>query len=99
MWDVINIVVPKVKSHWMNLAYSMDYGISAVRGFESDGGGLTNETCYELFEDWLTTERGCTPKTWKTLLHRIKRVDELSLAAEEIKQQLVEQIKQQLAEQ
>ena len=90
MWDVINIVVPKVRSHWIDLAYSMDYGISAVRGFERDGRRI-NEWCYELFEDWLTTEHGCTPKTWKTLLHRIKRVDKLSLAAEEIKQQLAEQ--------
>ena len=89
MWDVMNIVIPKVKPHWVKLAYSMLYDISAVQGFERDGRCL-EEQCRKLFEDWLTTEHDCIPKTWQTLLHQIKRVDELSLAAEEIKQQLAE---------
>ena len=61
MWDLINLVIPKVKASWINL---------------------------ELFEDWLTTGHGCTPKTWQTLLQRIKRVNGLTAAANEIKEQL-----------
>ena len=37
MWDLINIVIPKVKAGWVNLASSMGYGVNAVRGFEGDG--------------------------------------------------------------
>ena len=96
-WDLMNIVIPKVKPHWIKLAYSMEYDVSAVKGFEGDGRNLDAQ-CYKLFEDWVSTGHGCTPKTWQTLLHRIERVDELSVAAEEIKQQLAEQIKQQLVE-
>ena len=71
----------------------MGYGISAVKG---GGGRDLDKWCFELFENWLTTECDCTPKTWQILLHQIKQFDELPLAAEEIKQQLAEQMKQQL---
>ena len=87
MWDLINLVIPKVKASWINLAYSMDYSVNAVRGFEGNGRSL-DEQCRKLFEDWLTTKHGCTPKTWQTLLQRIKRVDGLTAAADEIKEQL-----------
>ena len=87
MWDLINLVMPKVKSSWVNLAYSMGYGVNDVRGFEGDGRN-SDEQCRKLFEDWLTTGHGCTPKTWQTLLQQIKRVNDLTAAADEIKEQL-----------
>ena len=87
MWDLINLVIPKVKASWINLAYSMGYSVNAVRGFEGDGRSL-DEQCRKLFEDWLTTGHGCTPKTWQTLLQRIKRVNGLTVAADEIMEQL-----------
>ena len=88
MWDLINIVIPKVKASWENLAYSMNYDVAAVRGFERDGRSL-DEQCRKLFEDWLTTGQGCTPKTWQTLLQRIKRVNNLTAAVEEIEKELM----------
>ena len=87
MWDLIDLVIPKVKASWVNLAYSMGYSVNAVRGFKEDGRN-SDEQCCQLFEDWLTTEHGCTPKTWQTLLQRIKRVNGLTAAADEIKEQL-----------
>ena len=88
MWDLINIVIPKVKASWVELAYSMGYSINAVRGFKEDGRD-SDEKCCQLFEDWLTTGRGCTPKTWQTLLQRIKQINELTAAAEEIEKELI----------
>lgn len=87
MWDLISIVIPIVKACWVKLAYSMGYEISNVRGFEGDGKDL-EERCQKLFEDWLTTDHGCTPKTWEKLLERIKAIDELKAAAEEIEEKL-----------
>ena len=94
---MVKIVIPKVKSHWVELAYSMGYDIYDVEGFEIGCSSLAMQ-CRELFEDWLSTDNGCTPKTWQTLFHRIEQVDELSAAAEEIKRRLIEQVKQKLAE-
>ena len=90
---MIKIVIPKVKPYWVELAYSMGYGIYQVEGFEGGYRSLTMQ-CRELFEDWLSTDNGCTPKTWQTLFHRIEQVDDLSVAAEEIKRQLIELVKQ-----
>ena len=87
MWALIKIVIPKVKPRWENLAYSMGYSVNAVRGFERDGRN-SEEQCRKLFEDWLTTGHGCTPKTWQKLLQRIKQVDDLTAAVEEIEKEL-----------
>ena len=62
MWKLIKIVRPKVKAYWEILAHSMGYNVYDVEGWERDGKDL-NERCYKLFKDWLTTGRGCTPKT------------------------------------
>lgn len=83
MWDLISIVIPKVKVHWKILAYSMGYGIHDIKGLEGDGKDL-HEQCYKLFENWLSTGYGCTPKTWEKLLERIIAVDKLNAAAKEI---------------
>ena len=83
MWDLISIVTPKVKAYWQNLAYSMDYSVYDVKAWESDGKD-SSEQCKKLFETWLTGESSCTPKTWKTLLKRIKAVGALSAAAIDI---------------
>ena len=87
IWDLVNLVIPKVKASWVKLAYSMGYSVNAVRGFERDGRN-SDEQCRKVFEDWLTTGDGCIPKTWQTLLQRIKRVDDLTSAADEIKEKL-----------
>ena len=63
------------------------YSVNAVRGFERDGRN-SEEQCRKVFEDWLTTGDGCIPKTWQKLLQRIKRVDDLTSAADEIKEKL-----------
>lgn len=87
MWDLINIVVPKVKASWKFLTYSMGYNIADVKAIQRASGN-SFECCQALFEDWLSTSRGCTPKTWKKLLEQIKAVSELSAAVEGIKKEL-----------
>ena len=79
MWDLIRIVIPEVKASWVNLAYSMGYSVNAVSGFEKDGRD-SGEQCRKLFENWLTTGQGCTPKTWQTLLDHLKQINELTAA-------------------
>ena len=81
------IVIPEVKAYWRDLAFSMEYKIREVKAMEKDSQDC-GERCSTLFEDWLDTNHGCTPKTWQNLLERIKDVDELAVAAKSIEQQL-----------
>ena len=83
MWDLIEIVIPKVKAEWTDVAYCMQYDPADVNGIENDFPNSAKR-CKKLFENWLATSKGITPKTWRTLLKCIGKVDELSAAAEEI---------------
>ena len=89
MDDLKKIVIPEVKAHWEDLAYSMKFKISQVEAIERDRDlrGL-DDRCTKLFVSWLTTDKGCKPKTWRKLLERIKEVNELYAAAEHIEKTL-----------
>lgn len=82
------IVTPLIKAEWENVAYSMGYGPSTVDAIEKEAIGKLERCCTKLFKDWLTTDHGCTPKTWKTLLERIKENENLVAAAEKILEKL-----------
>ena len=88
MWDIISIVIPRIKAKWEYVAYSMQYSISAIDAFASDSG----ESCLNLFKDWLSTSHGVTPKTWRTLLDRIKDVDGLQAEAQNIEKKIIEKL-------
>ena len=87
MWDLYKIVIPKVKAEWKDLAYSMEYNFVTVKAIAKDCSD-SEECCEKLFNDWLTTDHGTTPKTWSTLLQKIKDVDSLAVAVDDIKRQL-----------
>ena len=73
MWELINIVIPRVKAHWKDLAYCMRYD-SEVESFNKEGSDL-HERCEKLFKNWLDTSHGPTLKTYQTLLKYIKKVN------------------------
>ena len=87
MWELIKIVIPNVKAKWEYVAYSMEYNIATVMEIKKDCRD-DKECCETLFEDWLSTDHGAAPKTWSTLLQRIKDVDSLAAAVDDIKRQL-----------
>ena len=61
MWDLINIVIPKIKASWVNLAYCMGFDIDDVRGVEADSKD-SGDRCRKLFENWLAGPGAHTPK-------------------------------------
>ena len=44
--------------------------------------------CRALLEDWLSSDRGVKPKTWKNLLKAIEEVEELQPVLHEMKEGL-----------
>ena len=88
MYELIKIVIPKVKAHWQNLSYAMKYDIGEVDVFDKDGRDLEGG-CKFFFTNWITTGHGPTPKTYDTLLKYIKKVNELTAAHEEIEKELI----------
>ena len=86
IWELTEIVVPRVKNYWEDLAYVMTYN-SEVERFDQ-GGRNPEERCINLLANWLTTSHGPKPKTYQTLLKYIRKVDYLTAASEQIEREL-----------
>ena len=54
-----------------------------VKAVERSSANYPERCSRELFKDWLNTENGVGPKTWKVLLEQLKKV-ELADNVEEI---------------
>ena len=83
MDKVKEIIIPNVMAYWTDLAYAMKYSIQDVDGFDRNGRDL-QQRCENLITDWLKGKHGPTPKTYRTLLNYIKKVNLLTAAAEKI---------------
>ena len=88
MFELKQIVIPKIMAHWRDLAFAMRYDIADVDGFHKDGGDL-NERCEKLLSNWLVTDHAPKPKTYQTLLKYIKKIKELTAASEGIEKELI----------
>ena len=84
MADINNIVIPRIKAEWEDVAYALRYKIVIVNAIKEKHHDNPKKCCRELFIDWLSTSHGVSPKTWSTLLDKLKEVDDLSAAIKEI---------------
>ena len=89
MYELIEIVIPKIKAEWETLAYCMRYQPSDVKGFSGDSRNL-KQCCKELFTNWIETDHGPKPKTYQTLLNHIEKIKELAAASKAIKEELIQ---------
>ena len=92
MFELVEIVAPRVMAEWENLAYCMKYTIEDVAAFKKDASNL-KECCTNLFKDWLTTGHVPKPKTYQTLLKHIKKISSLTTASEVIERKLIEALR------
>ena len=81
MQELNKIVIPRIKSEWQDVAYSMGYKVHDVNAIERECRHVLKDCCQCLLSDWLTTRHH---PTWRKLLDYIKDVDDLASAAEEI---------------
>ena len=83
------IVVSKISANWEDVAYALDFEIHTVEFITSKHYGDPKKCCKELLKNWLITSNGVRPKSWSTLLSKLKDVEELAAASEEIMKELV----------
>ena len=88
MWELIKIVIPKIKVKWEDVAYRMRYEVHEVEAMKRESHDL-EECCMKLFTNWLKTNHPPTPKTWQTLLDHLKCVDDLTAVVEQIEKELI----------
>ena len=88
MADLNYIVIPRIKAEWEDVAYALHYKIVTVNAIKEKHNENPKKCCRELFIDWLLTNHGVGPKTWSTLLDKLKEVEGLSVATQEIIKEL-----------
>ena len=84
------LVIPKVSFCWKTIADYLEYPSAKRREIDERQRGDPDKCCAELMEDWLTSDRGVTPKTWCKLVPVLKDITELSSATHSIEQHLIE---------
>ena len=87
MADIIKIVIPRIQAEWEDVAYALHYKIATVKAIKANNDN-SKKCCQKLFVDWLSTDHGVGPKTWSTLLEKLKDVEDLAAATNEIKNEL-----------
>ena len=89
MFELTEIVAPKIMAEWESLAFCMRYTPADVAAFSKDAKN-SRECCRNLFNNWVTTDHGPKPKTYQTLLKHIKKINNLKAASEAIEKDLIE---------
>ena len=85
------LIIPEISYCWRIVADYLEYPVAMKKEIEERHRGDPRNCCAELMEDWLTSDRGVTPKSWHTLVSVIKEVRELSSSAISIKRCLLKE--------
>ena len=83
MADINKIVIPRIQADWERVAFALCYSIPKVKAIKENNQNLNN-CCLELFVDWLSTDHGAGPKTWSTLIEKLKEIEDLTAVTNEI---------------
>ncbi|XP_065910403.1 uncharacterized protein [Dysidea avara] len=88
-WIFTKIFIPKIQAEWKDVALSLRFSPCTIDVIKRESHDL-KDFCQNLMFKWLDTNHGKSPKTWQTLLECIEDVDNLTVAAEELKIELMD---------
>ena len=84
MKPLVKFVIPRIAHKWRTVADFLDYDINTIEVIAKKHRDDCEECCDGLLRDWLSTDHGAAPKTWKTLIITLKEIDQLRTAVSEI---------------
>jgi len=88
MRQIKKVVVPRIKAYWSDVGLFLGFEPYTISGIKEEANNDLNKSIEMLFNKWLNSSKGNSPKTWDILIHCIENVDDLTQAAEEIKEEL-----------
>lgn len=86
------IVVPRIVADWSKVADYLEYELEYKLLIKERCCGDPERCCVELLEDWLSSDRGVSPKSWSRLIKALKGIRSLT------ERKIPEKIIQDLAE-
>jgi len=84
-----DIVIPRVAAHWSVLADYLEYELEYKQLIQKKCNSDPLECCVMLLEDWLSSKRGVSPKSWKVLIKVLREIKFLKSAAKKIEEDLI----------
>ena len=84
-----DIVISRVAAHWSVLADYLEYELEYKQLIQKKCNNDPLECCVMLLEDWLSSKRGVSPKSWRVLIKVLREIKVLTSAAEKIEEDLI----------
>ena len=84
------IVIPRITADWNIVADYLEYEVEYKRLIKERCQNEPVKCCVELLEDWLSSDRGVSPKSWQTLIKALRGIKSLTVETEKIIQDLQE---------
>ena len=78
------VVIPRIAADWSWVADALEYELEYKRVIKEQGHHDPIKCCAALFEDWLTSDRGISTKTWSGLIGALKEIKSLTATTEKI---------------
>ena len=93
MYQLVRIVIPKLKNQWKYLAEALMYDPATIHDIEKKRYGDVELCCRDVLKGWLETNTGLEDeqKVWLTLVDGIKKADGIS---PNVAEDIFEEVKQ-----
>ena len=72
------IVIPKISAHWDVVLASLEYDLAFKQELDRKYRGNSRECCTALLEDWISSNRGISPKTFTKLLEVLCKINDVA---------------------
>ena len=82
------IVVPRIAAHWSKVADYLEFELEDKKLIREKCNNIPEECCVEVLEDWLSSDKGVTPKSWSRLIKVLKEIKGLAGTTDKIVQDL-----------
>ena len=78
------IVVPRIAADWSIVADYLEYEVVYKHVIKQRCHNNPERCCVELLEDWLSSDRGVSPKSWSRLIEALKGIKSLIATTQKI---------------
>ncbi|XP_065900732.1 uncharacterized protein [Dysidea avara] len=83
------VVIPRIAADWSLVADYLEYEVEDKKLIREKCHHNPLKCCVELLEDWLTSEKGVSPKSWSKFIKVLRQIKTLTSTTEKIVQDLV----------
>ena len=82
------VVIPRIAADWSLVADYLEYEVEDKKLIRKKHCNDPLECCVELLEDWLSSDRGVSPKSWSKLIEVLRQIKSLTSTTERIVEDL-----------